>query len=62
MEPLFEDSWTLFYKRTFVEDHRYRCPAHLKKVCESVLGTCESLPLAIMLVVFFFSKRQEQLE
>lgn len=58
MEPLsFEESWSLFCKRTFDEDQC--CPAHLKNVCESILGKCEGLPLAIVAVSGFLALKDK---
>jgi len=40
-----EESWTLFCRKTFVDNS---CPPDLKSLAESILGRCEGLPLAIV--------------
>ncbi|KAL3497668.1 hypothetical protein ACH5RR_040400 [Cinchona calisaya] len=43
----YEDSWTLFCKRTFEDGY---CPDHLKNVAGVILGKCDGLPLAILAI------------
>ncbi|XP_015897321.3 disease resistance protein RPM1-like [Ziziphus jujuba] len=48
LKPLsFEESWTLFCRKTFLEKP---CPTRLQKICQNILKRCEGLPLAIVAI------------
>ncbi|CAK9151310.1 unnamed protein product [Ilex paraguariensis] len=48
MKPLSNnESWELFCKKTFEDQH---CPQHLKVFAQNILRKCEGLPLAIVAI------------
>ncbi|KAL7249309.1 hypothetical protein ACSBR1_011460 [Camellia fascicularis] len=48
LQPLtFEQSWTLFCRKTFMENS---CPSHLEGLSKAILNRCQGLPLAIMAI------------
>ncbi|KAL7217974.1 hypothetical protein ACSBR2_011239 [Camellia fascicularis] len=48
LQPLtLEESWTLFCRKTFMENS---CPSHLEGLSKAILNRCEGLPLAIVAI------------
>ncbi|CAL5392887.1 unnamed protein product [Camellia sinensis] len=48
LQPLTpEESWTLFCRKTFMENS---CPSHLERLSKAILNRCEGLPLAIVAI------------
>ncbi|KAL7218020.1 hypothetical protein ACSBR2_011285 [Camellia fascicularis] len=48
LQPLpRKESWTLFCRKTFVENS---CPSHLERLSKAILNRCEGLPLAIVAI------------
>ncbi|XP_028126562.1 putative disease resistance protein At1g50180 [Camellia sinensis] len=57
LQPLTpEESWTLFCRKTFMENS---CPSHLERLSKSILNRCEGLPLAIVAISGLLSTKDK---
>ncbi|CAL5390482.1 unnamed protein product [Camellia sinensis] len=57
LEPLCrKKSWTLFCRKTFMENS---CPSHLKRLSKAILNRCEGLPLAIVAISGLLSTKDK---
>nr|GMC85097.1 disease resistance protein RPM1-like [Ipomoea batatas] len=60
LEPLsYEDSWTLFCKKTFLGGS---CPPHLVSIAENILKRCDGLPLAIVVIARVLATKSGSIE
>ncbi|KAL7173845.1 hypothetical protein ACSBR2_033160 [Camellia fascicularis] len=51
-----EESWTLFCRKTFMENS---CPSHLEGLSKAILNKCEGLPLAIVAISGLLSTKDK---
>ncbi|KAL7249317.1 hypothetical protein ACSBR1_011468 [Camellia fascicularis] len=51
-----EESWTLFCRKTFMENS---CPSHLEGLSKAILNRCEGLPLAIVAISGLLSTKDK---
>ncbi|KAL7249329.1 hypothetical protein ACSBR1_011478 [Camellia fascicularis] len=51
-----EESWTLFCRKTFMENS---CPSHLERLSKAILNRCEGLPLAIVAISGLLSTKDK---
>ncbi|KAL7218015.1 hypothetical protein ACSBR2_011280 [Camellia fascicularis] len=49
-----EESWTLFCKKTFMENS---CPSHLERLSKAILHRCEDCRLQLWQLVVFYQQR-----
>ncbi|CAL5335725.1 unnamed protein product [Camellia sinensis] len=57
LQPLTpEESWTLFCRKTFMENS---CPSHLEGLSKAILNRCEGLPLAIVAISGLLSTKDK---
>ncbi|XP_028070544.1 disease resistance protein RPM1-like [Camellia sinensis] len=57
LQPLTpEESWTLFCRKTFMENS---CPSHLERLSKAILNRCEGLPLAIVAISGLLSTKDK---
>ncbi|KAL7217982.1 hypothetical protein ACSBR2_011247 [Camellia fascicularis] len=57
LQPLTrEESWTLFCRKTFMENS---CPSHLEGISKDILDRCEGLPLAIVAISGLLSTKDK---
>ncbi|CAL5392895.1 unnamed protein product [Camellia sinensis] len=57
LQPLTpEESWTLFCRKTFMENS---CPLHLEGLSKAILNRCEGLPLAIVAISGLLSTKDK---
>ncbi|XP_028101135.1 putative disease resistance protein At1g50180 [Camellia sinensis] len=51
-----EESWTLFCRKTFMENS---CPSHLERLSKAILNRCEGLPLAVVAISGLLSTKDK---
>ncbi|THF99856.1 hypothetical protein TEA_017730 [Camellia sinensis var. sinensis] len=51
-----KESWTLFCRKTFMENS---CPSHLERLSKDILNRCEGLPLAIVAISGLLSTKDK---
>ncbi|KAL7218014.1 hypothetical protein ACSBR2_011279 [Camellia fascicularis] len=57
LQPLpSKESWTLFCRKTFMENS---CPSHLEGLSKAILNRCEGLPLAIVAISGLLSTKDK---
>nr|GMC83023.1 disease resistance protein RPM1-like [Ipomoea batatas] len=60
LEPLSsKDSWTLFCRKTFLDNS---CPQHLVNISKNILKRCGGLPLAIVVIAGLLATKTESIE
>nr|GMC80623.1 disease resistance protein RPM1-like [Ipomoea batatas] len=60
LEPLSsKDSWTLFCRKTFLDNS---CPQHLVNISKNILKRCGGLPLAIVVIAGVLATKTESIE
>nr|GMC83019.1 disease resistance protein RPM1-like [Ipomoea batatas] len=60
LEPLSsKDSWTLFCRKTFLDNS---CPQHLVNISKNILKRCGGLPLAIVVIAGVLAAKSESIE